>query len=145
MKLEHEQLFVSNDDSRRKVSPDYSLINRSQYNPPYTTSPAPPHHSGSYDLKAVKNKEPPREQALVDWANSFNDPYCLLVNSFQDLQDGIALCHLVGYIACSQADQEKIKQLVYYDASSQEFALQNLDLAINILKSSSLPIPPQVQ
>lgn len=140
MKLDQEHLFISNDE-RRKVSPDYSMVNRSQYNPPYTTSPAPPHYSGSYDLKPV-NREAPREQALVDWVNSFNDPYCLLVNSFHDLRDGIALCHLVGYIACSQADQEKIKQLVYYDASSQEFALQNLDLAINILKSSNLPIPP---
>lgn len=35
-----------------------------------------------------------------------------------DLTDGIALSHLVGYIACSPSDQEKIKQLVYYDATT---------------------------
>jgi hypothetical protein len=39
---------------------------------------------------------------LIDWINSFNDPYCLLVNSLADLADGIALCHLVGLIVCTQ-------------------------------------------
>jgi len=34
---------------------------------------------------------------------------------------------------------------VYYDASTQDLALQNLDLAINILKSSNLPVPPTIQ
>ena len=27
-------------------------------------------------------------QSLIDWVNSFNDPYCLLVNSLNDLRDG---------------------------------------------------------
>lgn len=58
-----------------------------------------------------------KHQHLIDWINSFNDPYCLLINQMNDLTDGIALCHLVGYIACSPSDQEKIKQLVYYDAT----------------------------
>lgn len=64
-----------------------------------------------------------------------------------DLTDGIALCHLVGYISCSVSDQEKIKQLVYYDATvnsgpvPNELSLQNLDLALNVLKSSNLPLP----
>jgi hypothetical protein len=80
-------------------------------------------------------------QPLIDWINSFNDPYCLLVNSFGDLTDGIALCHLVGFIVCSPSDQEKIKQLVYYEALSKELALQNLDLAVNVLKSSNMPVP----
>jgi hypothetical protein len=77
--------------------------------------------------------------------NSFNDPYCLLVNSFSDLTDGIALCHLVGLIVCSLSDQEKIKQLVYYEALTNELTLQNLDLAINVLKSSNMPVPQDVQ
>lgn len=25
---------------------------------------------------------------LIDWVNSFNDPYCLLVNGVEDLRDG---------------------------------------------------------
>ena len=28
------------------------------------------------------------KESLIDWINSFNDPYCLLVNSFDDLKDG---------------------------------------------------------
>ena len=84
-------------------------------------------------------------QPLIDWINSFNDPYCLLVNSFSDLADGIALCHLVGFIVCSPSDQEKIKQLVYYEAVNKDYALQNLDLAINVLKSSNMPVPEDVQ
>ena len=33
---------------------------------------------------------------LIDWLNSFNDPYCLLINSLDDLKDGIAFCHVVA-------------------------------------------------
>ena len=68
-----------------------------------------------------------------------------------DLTDGIALSHLVGYISCSPSDQEKIKQLVYYDATTttgpipSQLSLQNLDLALNVLKSSNLPIPGKLQ
>jgi hypothetical protein len=68
-----------------------------------------------------------------------------------DLTDGIALSHLVGYISCSPSDQEKIKQLVYYDATTttgpipSQLSLQNLDLALNVLKSSNLPIPGELQ
>ncbi|CDW89619.1 UNKNOWN [Stylonychia lemnae] len=82
---------------------------------------------------------------LIDWVNSFNDPYCLLVNSLNDLRDGIAFCHLVGLITCTPSDQEKIRQLVYYDASSngnnEDLIAQNMDLALNILKNSSIPVP----
>jgi hypothetical protein len=59
---------------------------------------------------------------LIDWVNAFNDPYCLLVNSLDDLRDGIAFCHLVGFIACSPSDQEKVRQLVYYDAATAQNA-----------------------
>ena len=63
---------------------------------------------------------------MIDWINSFNDPYCILINSLEELRDGkyrfklflnyinnirklinkcecigIALCHLVGSITCS--------------------------------------------
>jgi len=38
---------------------------------------------------------------LIDWVNSFNDPYCLLANSIGDFRDGIILCHLVANIACN--------------------------------------------
>ena len=57
---------------------------------------------------------------LIDWLNSFNDPYCLLVNSLDDLKDGIAFCHVVALIACSPADQEKVRQLIYYDAATNQ-------------------------
>jgi hypothetical protein len=71
----------------------------------------------------------------------------LLVNSLTDLVDGIALCHLVGFITCSPDDQLKIKELVYYQASgnNEEFSLQNLDLAVNILLSSNMPVPPETR
>ena len=70
---------------------------------------------------------------------------------FHIILSGIALCHLVGQIACSTEDQDKIKQLVYYEATSEtssavnELALQNVDLAINILKSSNLPLTQEIQ
>lgn len=32
-------------------------------------------------------------QTLIDWVNSFNDPYCLLVNSVNDLKDGKNIPH----------------------------------------------------
>ena len=35
-------------------------------------------------------------QNLIDWVNSFDDPHCLLISSFNDFNDGIALCHLVS-------------------------------------------------
>jgi spermidine/putrescine-binding protein len=57
----------------------------------------------------------------------------------------------VGQIACSTEDQDKIKQLVYYEATSEsssavnDLAMQNVDLAINILKSSNLPLTQEIQ
>jgi hypothetical protein len=42
--------------------------------------------------------------SVIDWINSFNDSHCLLVSSFSDLVDGVALCHLVGMIVCSPED-----------------------------------------
>ena len=62
-----------------------------------------------------------------------------------DLFDGIALCHLVGFLTCSHSDQEKIKQLVYYDAgTNSNLAYQNIDLAVNILKSSNFQVPKEI-
>ena len=57
------------------------------------------------DKPAMHFNEPAANLApLIDWLNSFNDPYCLLVNSLDDLKDGIAFCHVVALIACSPAD-----------------------------------------
>ena len=43
----------------------------------------------------------------------------------------------------------KIKELVYYQASiskeGADMALQNLDLAINILHSSNMPVPEHIR
>ena len=93
-------------------------------------------------------------QYLIDWVNSFNDPYCLLVNSLVDLNDGkhnnlpmisyigVALCHLVGFISCTPSDQTKLRQLIFYEHNgSEELVMQNMDLALNVLKSSGIPIP----
>ena len=43
-------------------------------------------------------------QNLIDWVNSFSDSHCLLVSTYRDLLDGIALCHLVSMIVCSPED-----------------------------------------
>ena len=55
------------------------------------------------------------QTSLMDWVNSFDDPYCVLVSSVpEDLANGIVLSHVVGFIACSQSDREKIFDLVNY-------------------------------
>eukprot|EP00347_Sterkiella_histriomuscorum_P018003 403347156 len=147
-----------NDDSQQ-----YQFLQNKNFNndlnlqqPPYDID----NHGSSYDHRTFVNESQmlsPMNNGrggedmqnlgvLIDWVNSFNDPYCLLVNSLNDLKDGIALCHLVGFITCTPSDQEKIKQLVYYDASlslRNDLVLQNLDLALNILKNSQLPLPDQ--
>ena len=89
------------------------------------SNPSMPRFDKSLDFSNVEKKPIMQllSHPLIDWINSFNDPYCLLVNSFSDLIDGIALCHLVGIIVCSPSDQEKIKQLVYYEAVSKDLSL----------------------
>jgi hypothetical protein len=85
-------------------------------------------------------------QSLIDWVNSHNDPYCLLVSSFQDMLDGVALCHLVAMIVCSPEDQIQMKILINYDhADDSDMMFQNLDLALSVLKASSLALPEVVR
>ena len=87
-------------------------------------------------------------QNLVDWINSFDDPNCLLVSSFDDLRDGIAICHLVGLIVCNESDCEQMKQLIHYESVNVELddtkQIQNLDLALNVLKASTVALPDSV-
>jgi len=79
--------------------------------------------------------QPSQEQTLiVDWINSINDPYCLLVNSLWDLEDGVVLCHLVAQSCCNEEDSFKMRQLVNYDNLHQDIRLrqENLSLALNV-------------
>jgi hypothetical protein len=81
-------------------------------------------------------------RSLIDWVNSYNDPYCLLVTTYRDLLDGIALCHLVAMIVCSPEDQLQMKVLINYDhAGDSDLMFQNLDLALSVLKASHVAIP----
>ena len=41
-----------------------------------------------YTAKSTERLGGPGFQSLIDWVNSFNDPYCLLINSINDLKDG---------------------------------------------------------
>lgn len=102
-------------DGRVSSNSPHSLYQGArQYHAPFTTSPAPGSAMNqNLPKKYLPRNEESREQALIDWVNSFNDPYCLLVNSIIDLTDGklhlikplgIALCHLVGFVACTQSD-----------------------------------------
>ena len=88
-------------------------------------------------------------QNLIDWVNSFNDPYCLLVSQFEDFSDGITLCHLVSLVVCNDSDQLQMKQLVHYDTNGmgieQTKKIQNIDLALNVLKASTAALPDSVQ
>jgi len=60
---------------------------------------------------------------LIDWINSFDDPFCVIVSQLpQDLLNGVVLSHLVGYIACSTSDREKIFDLLCYP--EQDFGLK---------------------
>ena len=43
-------------------------------------------------------------QIVIDWVNQFNNQYCLLVCSKEDFQSGVALCHLVGQVVCSDSE-----------------------------------------
>lgn len=55
------------------------------------------------------------EYQLIDWINSFGDPFLALVSKIpQDLENGIVLSHLVGYIVCSESDRIKIFELLNY-------------------------------
>lgn len=82
------------------------------------------------------------EQNLIDWINSFDDAYCVLVCQLpDDMQDGVVVSHLVGNIACSQADRVKIFDLLHYPLSQEtplqlDQIIENFDLAYNVLKYS---------
>lgn len=80
-------------------------------------------------------------QCLVDWINSFDDSYCVLVNHLpDDISDGVVLSHLVGYLVCSQDDRQMIFDLLNYpDEQGRLHASKvkdNFDLAYNVLKCS---------
>jgi len=81
-------------------------------------------------------------QGLIDWVNSFNEPSCLLVSSFQDLRDGVALCHLVAEVACNQQDQVQMSLFVHHEHGFDPIKMeQNVDLALNVLKASTVALP----
>ena len=73
----------------------------------------------------------------------------MLVSSFEDFNDGVALCHLVSLIVCNEMDQLQMKQLVHYESNGMEIEqtkrIQNLDLALNVLKASTVALPDSVQ
>jgi len=88
------------------------------------------------------------ENAMVDWINSFDDPYLVLVSGLPlDLLNGVTLSHLVGYIACSPEDREKIFELLHYPKDAEGMMAlsgglmsdelrENFDLAYNVLRYS---------
>ena len=89
------------------------------------------------------------ENALIDWINAFDDPFLVLVSRLpHDLMNGIALSHLVGYVACSHDDRDKIFELLNYPTDSHGGMLglhgalepdqvrENFDLAFNVLQYS---------
>ena len=85
-------------------------------------------------------------QGLIDWVNSFSDPSCLIVSGFADLHDGVALCHLVAQVACNEQDQEQMGQLVHQEHEGDPVKMeQNVDLALNVLRASSLSLPDTIQ
>ena len=80
---------------------------------------------------------------LVDWINSFDDSYLVLVSNIpQDLESGVVLSHLVGQVACTQSDREKIFDLLNYPGYEESLRndqiLENFELAYNVLKYSEL-------
>lgn len=89
------------------------------------------------------------ENALIDWINAFDDPFLILVSRLpSDLMNGVVLSHLVGYVACSPDDREKIFELLNYpkDPNGGMIGLrgtllpdqvrENFDLAYNVLQYS---------
>ena len=90
------------------------------------------------------------ENSLIDWINAFDDPFLVLVSKLpQDLMNGVVLSHLVGYVACTSDDRDKIFELMNYprDATSGgmvglaghlsfDLIRENFDLAYNVLKYS---------
>ena len=136
--------------------PNYVYTSLDEISPHQIQNPQAPSASTSGNVTFQKNggfkTEAQHEdlwQNLIDWVNSFDDPNCLLVSSFDDLKDGIALCHLVGLIVCNESDCEQMKQLIHYEGINFELdetkQIQNLDLALNVLKASTVAIPDSVQ
>lgn len=91
------------------------------------------------------------ENALIDWINSFDDPFLVLVSRVpQELMNGLVLSHLVGYIACSHEDREKIFELLNYPKHPNSGLInlhghlqpdqirENFDLAFNVLQFSQV-------
>lgn len=85
------------------------------------------------------------EQQLIDWINSFDDPYCVLVSRLpEDLMNGVVISHLVGFISCSAQDRKLIFDLLNYPSPGEFNILgkqqvrENFDLAYNVLKCSSV-------
>jgi hypothetical protein len=108
---------------------------------------APQDHSkfevSHMDMPLQQNYQKADWQNLVDWVNSFDDSYCVLVNALpDDLRNGIVLSHLVGYIVCCEADREMIFDLLNYldaeGALSQDKTKENFELAYNVLKCSQM-------
>ena len=84
-------------------------------------------------------------QSIIDWVNSFNDPSCLLVSNWCDFRDGIALCHLVAMVGCNEADQEQMNELIHHEhGDDPNKMVQNIELALNVLKASSVSLPDAI-
>jgi hypothetical protein len=77
---------------------------------------------------------------MIDWINQFDEPACLLVSTYEDLLDGVALCHLVAKLCCSDQEQHQLQYLIKSDD-----AQQNLDLALQVLKASDAVLPDSVK
>jgi hypothetical protein len=79
-------------------------------------------------------------QSLIDWINSFDDSFCVLVSVLpEDLKNGVIISHLVGYIVCSFTDRQMIFDLLNYPPPNSNYLerhliKENFELAYNVLK-----------
>jgi len=86
---------------------------------------ARPHYQSHSHLHSQK------WQQMINWINQFEEPSCLLVNQVSDLSTGVALCHIVANITCSEQERQELTELI-----NPIKPLQNVGLALEVLKAS---------
>ena len=77
---------------------------------------------------------------MIDWINQFDEPTCLLVNSYEDLMNGVALCHMVSKLTCTTQEQQQLQYLINTNTDQQ-----NLDLALQVLNASDAVLPDSIK
>ena len=73
---------------------DLFYLQNQHHMPPYEDQGTPSHANSHIQHQTLNQSQIQNANSnhilgpLIDWVNSFNDPYCLLVNSLNDLKDG---------------------------------------------------------